>query len=194
MEILNKDLVNGLQKAWICEHFLSRQLNWPMTVYDFPLTFAQDLVVVTNHYFKKWTKVCRSADTNIFYRRREHFGLQWTNLAVQHKKCQLIKCHLIKHSSDAVLRETYKIRENRFSKKKSIGGLHPSHSVHLPRRPREIVCACISSSCLLDITAETCWRCSLLDKQTFRVDFPEPKPWRCNHIASCNKRSIVPSQ
>ena len=120
METLDEDLVNGLQKAWICEHFLSRQLIWPMTVYDFPLSFAQDLVVVTNHYFKKWTKVCRSADTNIFYRRREHFGLQWTNLAVQHKKCQLIKCHLIKHSSDAVLRETYQIRENRFSKKSDI--------------------------------------------------------------------------
>ena len=120
MEVVNKDLVNGLQKAWIFEHYLSRQLNWPMTVYDFPLTFAKDMVTVTNHYFKKWTRVCRSADTNIFYRKREHFGLQWTNLAVQHKKCQLSKCHLIKHSSDAVLRETYKLREDRFSKKSDI--------------------------------------------------------------------------
>ena len=55
----------------------------------------------------------------------------------------------------------------------NIGGLHPSHSVHLPCIPRETVCASISSSCLLVMTAETCWRCSLLDKQTFRVSFPD---------------------
>jgi hypothetical protein len=113
MTVADKSSVNGLHKAWMYQHFISRKLVWPFLVYDFPPALGSEPRTLCNRLLKKWIGVYKSADISILYHVRERFGLQLTDPASLLKKMQITKCLIIKHSFDQDLARTYKLREAR---------------------------------------------------------------------------------
>ena len=52
LDVVNNAKVNGLQKAWMYQHFVVPRLTWPFTVYDFPISLAEDMKVEANRLLK----------------------------------------------------------------------------------------------------------------------------------------------
>lgn len=116
MGIVDKDPINGLQKAFVYQHQVAQKLTWPFLVYDLPPATADELKTVATRYLKKWIGIYRSADTNILYRSRDQFGLQMVDPVTLLKKNRLTKCHIVQHFNDSDLRETYRLREKRYER------------------------------------------------------------------------------
>jgi hypothetical protein len=62
---------------------------------------------------KSWAGLFRSSDLGTLFRRREHLGLQLTSLTACYKKLQIVKCCLLKYSSDPLIKEIYEIKKGR---------------------------------------------------------------------------------
>ena len=60
--------------------------------------------------FKKWTGYAKSGHPITFYRSTEHHGWHMKEMVPFYKRLQLIKCHLLKHSSDPEVRLIYEAR------------------------------------------------------------------------------------
>ena len=87
-------------KVWLYQHYILAFLTWPLLIYDFPLSFAEDLQKSANKYLKKWLKINQKADVSILYRSRRNKGLQLCSTTKCLKRSQGTKAHLIKHSAD----------------------------------------------------------------------------------------------
>ena len=116
MKMVDKDHINGFQKAYVYQHRIAQQLTWPFLVYDLTTSVAEALRVTATRYLKKWTGLLRSADTSVLYRERGRFGLQLVDPTSLLRKSQLTKCHIVQHSKDSDVRETYSIRGVRYAK------------------------------------------------------------------------------
>ena len=114
MAKVDKDPINGLQKAFVYQHQVAQKLTWPFLIYDLPLAVAVELKRISTRYLKKWVGLSRSGDSNTLYRSREQFGLQLVDPTSLLKKSRLTKCHIVRHSEDPVLRESYALRSKRY--------------------------------------------------------------------------------
>ena len=113
MQVIDKDLVNGLMKLWLYQFSVIPSLSWPFQVYDFPLAFAREMEKSATRYLKRWAGLYRNADVDILYRPREKFGLGLTSCTAHLKAMQVIKCHLVKHSKEGgsgMLQRQYLLR------------------------------------------------------------------------------------
>ena len=113
LEKIEHSGVNGLSKLFLYEHFLVARLSWVFLVHDLCVSFAEDLDKKIIPRLKSWAGLFRSSDLGTLFRRREHLGLQLTSLTVCYKKLQLVKCCLLKFSSDPVIKEIYGIKKDR---------------------------------------------------------------------------------
>ena len=84
---------------------------------DNPLSFVQkDLQPHQNRYLKKWTRLAKTADLNIFYRSHEHHGLGLTQATELFMTQQLIRRHQLANSIDPTVRS---IHEEYYASQKS---------------------------------------------------------------------------
>ena len=97
--------VNGLSKLFLYEHFLVSRLSWVFLVHDLCVSFSEDLDKKVIPRLKSWAGLFRSSDLGALFRRREHLGLQLTSITMCYKKLQLVKCCLLKDSSDPTIKE-----------------------------------------------------------------------------------------
>jgi hypothetical protein len=105
--------VNGPSKLWLYEHFVVSKLSWVFLVHDLSVSFAQGLDKKVIPRLKSWAGLFRSSDLGTLFRRREHLGLQLTSITHCYKHMQLVKCCLLQNSNDPVVRDIYKIKEDR---------------------------------------------------------------------------------
>ena len=82
-------------------------------VHDLCVSFAEDLDKKVIPRLKSWAGLFRSSDLGALFRRREHLGLQLTSITMCYKKLQLVKCCLLKDSSDLTIKEIYEIKNKR---------------------------------------------------------------------------------
>ena len=115
IKLIDSAPVNGFAKLWIYQFGLLSQLNWPFMIYDFNISLTKSWDRRTGVYLKKWARIFRNADVGILYRSRTMFGLQLTPPSSHFKKMQLIKSHILKHSSDPSIRALYNARSSRES-------------------------------------------------------------------------------
>ena len=115
MKVIDSAPVNGFAKLWLYQFGLLSQLNWPFMIYDINISLAKGWDIRTGVYLKKWAPIFRNADIGILFRDRNSFGLQITTPSLHFKKMQLIKSHILKHSSDPTIRALFTSRSSRES-------------------------------------------------------------------------------
>ena len=76
-------------------------------VHDFCLTFAHELEEIATKRLKAWSGLYRSADIGTLYRKREHLGLQLTNISSHYKHMQVTKSCLLSTSQDPRIQDFY---------------------------------------------------------------------------------------
>jgi len=121
MSIVDKDLVNGLMKLWIYQHYIIGKSSWPLLVHDFNRDFASKTIQQpTGVYLRRWAGLFKSADIGTLYRPRELLGLNLTSITVHFETVRVIRCHLLKHSADQDIVAVYKNRVDRFKNHKKV--------------------------------------------------------------------------
>ena len=103
--------LTGVQKMWIFDAVLMSKLSWDFMVHDTTTTWiATHLGSIQTEWYKKWSHYPKHGVVSIFYRSTKRFGLQMKEMMPFFKKQQLIKCHLLKTSSDQEVRMVYEAR------------------------------------------------------------------------------------
>jgi hypothetical protein len=111
MDLVDKLLVNGLHKTWIYQHFVVPCVcSWSFMIYDFPESVAIAIRKSAIRTLKKWTHLFKSADVGVLFRPFSQFGLQLTDPVVHFRKMQTAKLHMLKHSKDPIVQDTYSHR------------------------------------------------------------------------------------
>ena len=85
-------------------------------VFDLDRTFALDLQKEHSSQLKKWAYIGRSVDTGLLFRSKENFGLGLTSICDHYERMQLVKCELLRNSTDSDIRELYRSRSARNAK------------------------------------------------------------------------------
>jgi hypothetical protein len=107
--------VHGIAKLFLYEFFIVRRVSWFFLVNDLSLTFAISLDHLSIPRLKEWAGLYRSADVGCLFRRRKDLGLQLTSFTFQFKHLQLVRCCLLKNSSDPLVRSVYTAKSSRES-------------------------------------------------------------------------------
>ena len=85
-------------------------------IQDFPASKVEIWQATLNRYYRKWMGIASSGDASKLYPSTNHFGLNFKNLSVVHKKLQVIKWHIMKNSDDENARMLYRYRLNQDTK------------------------------------------------------------------------------
>jgi hypothetical protein len=121
LDMVDKDLVNGLMKLWIYQHQIIPKASWPLLIHDFNRDFAAKTIQQpTGVYLRRWAGLFKSADVGCLYRPRNLLGLNLTSVSVHFEKMRIIRCHLLKHSDDVDVAAVYEMREHRQETHKTI--------------------------------------------------------------------------
>ena len=124
LETIDRDPVDGMGKLWLYQHSLLPKIAWEFTIYNFPLSFAQELERVATKHLKKWAGLSHGANISILYRRRSIVGgLNLTPISMHLKKMQVIKYHQLKYSVDEDIQFVYGHMENRLGTNKRWNGV-----------------------------------------------------------------------
>ena len=115
MEKIEVSGVNGLCKLFLYEHFVVSRLSWSFLVHDLSLSFASELEDIATRRLKIWSGLYRSADIGTLYRRREHIGLQLTQLSSHFQHMQIVKACLLSTSQDPLIQEIFALKQQRVS-------------------------------------------------------------------------------
>jgi hypothetical protein len=117
---LDKTLLTGSQKMWIFDCVLMSMVSWDLLIHDMSPSFVEDLGALQTRMYKKWSHYAKTGNATVFYRRGVHFGLGMKEMVPFFKKMQLVKCHLLKTSTDDDVRTLYRARsEHEHSLKQS---------------------------------------------------------------------------
>ena len=104
---IGKAPFKGSQKVWIWDSYVMSQIAWMLLIHDIAPTFVDALQAVQTRCFKKWLGYTRTGNNSIFYRSREHHGLQLKEMASWHKQNRLIRRHILSSSKDPQVREIH---------------------------------------------------------------------------------------
>jgi hypothetical protein len=107
--------VNGFCKLFIYEFFVVRRVSWQFLVHDFCLSFAVELDKLAIPFLKRWAGLFRGADVGCLFRLRKDLGLQLTSFTFHFKHLQLVRCCLLKHSTDPAVAGAYILKTSRES-------------------------------------------------------------------------------
>jgi len=98
--------LKGAQKVWIWDSYVMTKISWLLLIHDIPPTFVLDkLQPVQNRWFRLWLGFPKKGtNISIFYRSREHHGLQLKEMCSWHKQQRLIRRHILASSEDPHVR------------------------------------------------------------------------------------------
>lgn len=116
LQLVNDSLINGFMKLWLYQFYILARLSWPLLIYDFDRSFVNQLLRLSNSFLKKWAGIGAKVDCGLLYRSKEHFGLGLTSVLDHFESMQLVKCELLKNSTDLSIVKLYKNKETVNSK------------------------------------------------------------------------------
>ena len=105
-KLIDSRPLKGAQKVWIWDSFLMAKISWLLLIHDIPPTFVEnELQPVQTRWFRLWLGFPRmGCNVSIFYRSREHHGLQLKEMCSWHKQTRLIRRHIVGSSQDPQVR------------------------------------------------------------------------------------------
>ena len=98
---------------WIFDAVLMSMLSWELLIHDMSASFAEELGAIQTRMLKKWSHFPKSGVKEVFYRTKKNHGWGMKEMVPFFKKMQLVKCHLLKTSSDEDVKMLYEARERR---------------------------------------------------------------------------------
>ena len=116
LNLINESHLNGFMKLWLYQFYAVPHLSWPFIVFDLDRTFALDLQKEHSSQLKKWAYIGCSVDTGLLFRSKENFGLGLTSICDHYEIMQLVKCELLRNSTDSDIRELCRSRPARNAK------------------------------------------------------------------------------
>ena len=65
--IIDKSFFKGTQKLWILEHVLIPRIQWPLLVYEVPISHATQLEQKISSFIREWLYLHKSTSSLCFY-------------------------------------------------------------------------------------------------------------------------------
>lgn len=98
--------LRGTQKVWIWDSYVMSMISWMLLIHDIPPSWVQaNLAPIQVRWFCRWLGFpLRGTNKSIFFRSREHHGLQLKEMCSWHKKQRLIRRDLLATSEDPQVR------------------------------------------------------------------------------------------
>ena len=104
--IIDKSFFNGTQKLWILQHLLIPRIQWPLLVYEVPISHATKLEQKISSFIRKWLHLHKSTSSLCFYSKASPSPLPTNNLTSALKSAK-ISGHLQLHDSQDPLVANY---------------------------------------------------------------------------------------
>ena len=108
LKATEKSQRNGIMKMWIYNNEIIPKMIWEFTIYNFLITYVENLEAVCTRYLKRWAGISRCTNNTALNRSRKKYGLQLKRLTTSVKCMQVAKYHLNKHSVDGSTQALYK--------------------------------------------------------------------------------------
>ena len=99
LDIVDTSLLTGPQKAWIANHLICHKVAWALLIHEFSASHADDWAKLVHRFYRKWMGLAYPAEPQILYRANTNFGLNFKHLGAIHRQLQIVKWHIMKHSS-----------------------------------------------------------------------------------------------
>ena len=96
-----------LMKLWLYQHYVLGRLSWWFLAHDLTHDFAKTLTRTISSQLKRWAGLYSKADVGTLFRNRKNCGLGLTSVVGHFVRMQMIRCSLLKNSSDPSIRSTY---------------------------------------------------------------------------------------
>lgn len=129
INILDQASITGAMKSWAYNNYIVPYITWELTIYDFSVSFGEELEAKITLHLKKWLGLSKNASPSILYRSTDHFGLSLTKITTHLKNMQVCRMHLLKYSQDPKSRDLYAYLKQRLQPRCNRLGLPLPHRV-----------------------------------------------------------------
>ena len=101
LNIIDTSHFTGSQKLWFLQHLLIPRIQWPILIYEVPISLAFKLEQKASVYIRKWLKLHKSITSLSFYSSASPCPLPVRILKYVPKFSKISRHLLLKHSQDA---------------------------------------------------------------------------------------------
>jgi hypothetical protein len=113
MTIVDDSMLTGSQKIWIVDNMVIPKISWDMLIQSFTQSEVSKWQAYLIKHYKKWSGLAASAETFIFFRRKENQGYGLKSLLDCNETQQIVKWMIMKESKDPQARRTFSRRLKR---------------------------------------------------------------------------------
>jgi hypothetical protein len=113
MTIVDDSMLTGSQKIWIVDNMVIPKISWDMLIQSFTQSEVSKWQAYLIKHYKKWSGLAASAETSIFFRRKENQGYGLKSLLDCNETQQIVKWMIMKESKDPQARRTFSRRLKR---------------------------------------------------------------------------------
>ena len=111
LEIVDKCPLMNTHKLWLFNYGVVPRLSWYFLVYNFPLSFVEELDDIANRYIKSWAGILlHGSNPVLLYLPKTEKGLGIVKLSHYWANLGLVREHLLKYSGDPYIRKLAGIR------------------------------------------------------------------------------------
>ena len=103
LKIIDKSPFKGTQKLWILQHLLIPRIQWPLLIYEVPMSVAMRLEQKVSTYIRKWLHLHQSTTNLCFYSSTSPCPLPINSLTSILKSCKISGHLLLRDSKDPLV-------------------------------------------------------------------------------------------
>ena len=100
LNVVDTSHVTGSRKLWFLQHLLIPHIQWPILIYEVPISLVSKLEQKASVYIRKWLKLHISIINLSFYSSAYPFSLPVRSLTSVLKSSKISGHLLLKHSQD----------------------------------------------------------------------------------------------
>ena len=103
LKIIDKSPFKGTQKLWILQHLLIPRIQWPLPIYEVPMSVAMRLEQKVSTYIRKWLHLHQSTTNLCFYSSTSPCPLPINSLTSILKSCKITGHLFLRDSKDPLV-------------------------------------------------------------------------------------------
>ena len=103
LEVIDGSYFSGTQKLWIMQHILKPRIQWPLLIYEMPMSLAARLEQKISTFIRKWLHLHNSMSSLCFYSADSPCPLPIKSLTSVLKASKISGHLLLKHSHDPLV-------------------------------------------------------------------------------------------
>lgn len=107
LEKVDASLITGPMKMWVYNFAILAKLTWVFTVYDFPISFVEQLDSLVIRFLKKWSRLTKCAAPELLFLQRDISGIRLSLPSTIFKQRQVGKMLALKTAHDHRIRDLY---------------------------------------------------------------------------------------